>query len=76
MKKLYLVKWDDAWASTRVYFGNDDDYMPLRTQNIGWVVEENDEAITLCGSFTPEIDSYRNTITIPWGMVVSMEELI
>ena len=44
MKKLYIVKWDDAWADLGSY-RRGYDYCPLETMDIGWVVEENDEVI-------------------------------
>ena len=75
VNKLYIITWDDAWVGNRTY-DSDNDYSPLRTQDVGWVVEENDETIVIATSFTPDLESYRHVTVIPWDMVVSMEELV
>ena len=72
-KPLYTVKWADAWAS-HDYYGEHSSYGPVIMEDVGWVVEENDETIVLGRSRSPT-GAYRQLSTIPWDMVVSMEEL-
>jgi len=72
--KLYTVKWGDAWSSFNHYHeGND--YSPMVMEDVGWVVEENDETIVLCTSRCLDNDNKRNLCIIPWCNVISMEEL-
>ena len=76
MNKLFIVKWDDAWASVGAYYKEGRDYTPMLMCDVGWVVEENDDTIVLATSYDKDGDQYRNVCIIPWDMIVSMEELI
>lgn len=72
--KLCVIKWGDAWAN-HGYHDADRDYTPAVMVDIGWLVEENDETIVLCRSYSEDDGQKRNLTVIPWVNVMSYEVL-
>jgi len=73
-RKLYVITWGDAWAKLGEYH-SEGDHTPMKLEDVGWVVEENEETICICTSRS-EVGNERNLTVIPWYNVISMEELI
>lgn len=73
--KLYTVKWGDAWGG-HLYYKSDEDHSPMVMEDVGWVMEENDETIVLSRSRCLDDGQHRQLSVIPWVNVISMEELV
>lgn len=70
MMKLLHVEWLDAASTDGCWMDiNDVPTRSLRTWTIGFVVNEDDDTITLAQSRNIN-DSIQATITIPKGMIV------
>ncbi len=69
--KLALVRWIDAFANHN-YYHEGTDYTPVVMEDVGWVVEEDDESIVLCRSRCLEEESYRGIASIP---IVNIQEV-
>jgi hypothetical protein len=73
-KHLVIVTWGDAYANLAYYEPNrGQDLTPMVIKDVGWICEENDECIVLCGSVS-ETGSQRNLAVIPNVNVISIEE--
>ncbi len=75
MKKLYIVTWGDSWGGPR-HYEEGMDTSPMIMMDVGWVMEQSDETITLAMCHSPDTGAYRNLAIIPWVNVIKMEELI
>lgn len=67
---LVLVEWEDAYSGNHDWFkGNTmpEAVEPLIVATTGFLIQENDERITLAQSFSH--DSLANLWTIPQGMI-------
>ena len=73
-RPLILLTWRDAWCGQAAY-DPDHAYTSLETQDIGWLVEENDDGVVMCSSRCASNNIYRSECFVPWGMIVRMEEL-
>ena len=74
-KRLMVVKWKDAWSSSVTYYNEDNDFSPIVTVDVGFLMEENDETIVLCSQLCEE-NRNRHIMVIPWEFIISMEELV
>ena len=75
MPRLYIVKWLDSWHNTG-YYRQGDDYEKMIAYDVGYLMEENDEGVTLASSYIPGTEDGRHVSFFPWEMVMSIEELI
>lgn len=71
------VTWLDALRSDDDYPVRDvvDSFKPVVIQDVGWLVEETDEYITLAMSYFEKDDTVKMLVSIPAGMVEKIEEL-
>ncbi len=66
--RLLFVEWNDAcscdnrWQHRQRYENTN---QPDNCQSVGWLVAENDDAITLCASRSTLNDQLSGDITIP-----------
>lgn len=71
--KLYIVRWKDAWFRTD-YYNEGDDFTPMLIMDVGWVCEENEKTLVICGCLS-ETGEQRHITVIPWEYVIDIEEL-
>ena len=76
MKPLYVIKWKDAWHSGSNYYNSDRQHKPLQCYDVGFLMEENEEGITIASSYDDDNDDGRHVSFFPWEMVISMEVLV
>ena len=72
--KLYVVTWGAAYGG-EVYYSPQGDHSPMVMTNVGWLCENNDETIVLCGSYS-ETGKRRDMVVIPHVNIISIEELV
>jgi hypothetical protein len=74
--KIYEVTWLDAWHSGSNYYVSTREHKPLICTDIGYLMEENDDGVTIASSREPSTEDGRHVSFFPWEMVIRMEELI
>jgi len=68
--KVAMVIWGDAWESPGEIPLNEWRHEPYETYAVGWVVNHDDNGITLCQEWWPRnVEQMRNPTFIPAGMI-------
>lgn len=75
-KTLAHIEWGDAWSASgwQTIGFEKDPQKPMIVNTIGWVLQANDDGITLAGRIA-EDGSAGNVSFIPTGMIMSVTTL-
>ena len=80
LKKLTHVRvsWRDSTFTSGWHYPQNGRYpkhvKPLPIATIGYVIESNDEGLTVAGTVNAD-ESILNPLTIPWGCIEKLEEI-
>lgn len=75
--QLIKITWNDACSTSHGWVPVQDNYEPMPIESIGFVVGNSEKALTLAHSIakTNTPVGVTDPITVPWGMVQSLEEV-
>ena len=70
--RLVIAKWVDAVAKAH---WSEEPVEPTVNTSVGFVVYETEDYIQLAGTLDSMSSLYNNSMTIPHGMIVEIQEL-
>lgn len=73
---LLMVTWIDAVERSDLISKEEfHTHKPVLTNNLGFYLSSSNKSITIAASRFPEDDTYRDRLTIPNGMIKTIQKL-
>lgn len=70
--KLYYIQWADSCSMSGWHPSNFGALDVSQTYSIGWLIEIDEESVTVAGSASPVTDEFNGVITIPRSAILKV----